>query len=238
MNYHELRLSNELVWGKEVLIDRFGIKMGKRKSKRGISIFGVGSTELQSDNGYINDFIINLKNNDLGNMNISIFSIEFEKCHEKFLLKRLSKKVKVFLSAIQGIELVKEKEHCFYVGKVKLKIKLLNESDNDVDGGGNSKCKLVIKVKKDKNDWQEQTFTSFPVTIGRSSGAVIIKNNSISKVHAVIDYNKEYEIYYIKDMQSTNGTYKSIHHEDHVAIKDEMVFKVFETKLIVEEYET
>lgn len=238
MNYHELRLSNELVWGKEVLIDRYGIKMGKRKNKKGVSIFGVGSTEVQCDNGYTNDFVINLKNNDLGNVNVAIFSIEFEKCHEKFLLKRLSKKVKVFLSAIQGIELVKERDHCFYVGKVKLKIKLLGECGNENEVNNNNRCQLTIKVKKDKNDWQEQTFTSFPVTIGRSSGAVIIKNNSISKVHAIIDYNKEFDIYYIKDMQSTNGTYKSIHYEDHVVIKDEMVFKVFETKLIVEEYET
>ena len=68
-----------------------------------------------------------------------------------------------------------------------------NENDNyftiEVEG---------IKYNYDKTK-------DVPISIGRSNSKINIKNNSISKTHAAIDYLND--CLFIKDLDSTNGTF-------------------------------
>ena len=90
-NSHELKLSGDLFWGKEIILDRLGIKINKRKKRDGVSLFGT-SEDTDVHGNPINDFIVNLhKNQNPSSKYISLFSLEYDKSSEHFILKALVK---------------------------------------------------------------------------------------------------------------------------------------------------
>ena len=76
-----------------------------------------------------------------------------------------------------------------------------------------------------------------PISIGRSNCRINIKNNSISKIHAAIDFSNDYKRYYIKDMGSTNGTFYSLEYKKRLKLTGEMKFKLFDMKFSISECE-
>ena len=135
MNSHELKLSGDLFWGKDIMLDRLGIKINKRKKRDGVSFFGT-SEETDAHGNPINDFIVNLHKNQNPPSQHSIININ---------------------------------------------------------------------------------------------------NNSISKEHASIEFSHELNCYYIKDKESTNGTFLILEEKDSIQIVNEMKFKILETKFSISE---
>ena len=77
MNKHELVLSGELFWNKDIVLDCLGLKIGKRKKKDGVTVFGTGSAG-PSIGDYNNDFVINIKNSEYNKNTSSFFTIEYD----------------------------------------------------------------------------------------------------------------------------------------------------------------
>lgn len=240
MNSHELRLTGELFWGKEIIVDRLGIRINKRKKRDGISYFGVSEDQDEHGNP-INDFIVNLhKNKNIPSLeHKSLFSIEYDKSSEHFLIISLNE-VNILHIINYDLYLPEGYIRKLVIGKINVEI-LTNEiisSKRDISEGQTSEIKIYIKVKL-KDEWLEYEFSpqDVPITIGRVHSSININNNSISKNHATIDFSLEQNMFFLKDMNSTNGTFLILEERDSLQIINEMKFKILETKFTITEIE-
>lgn len=74
-----------------------------------------------------------------------------------------------------------------------------------------------------------------PINIGRINCDVIIKNESVSKSHVTIDYDKLNERYFLVDNASTNGTQLLIHEGKSVVLEGNMTFNIGNKQFKIEE---
>ena len=219
LSTQELKLIGEIFWNKEIYIDRLGLKSGKRKKKNGIVIFGLGKNEENID------FVLNIPKSKIKNNDkfIQIFSIEYDKIEERFVFQIIKDDIKIlnildeefFLENNQIIEL--------FIGKIQMFI----------DTSNSEKGLINIKIENKKYDFNK--IKDLPITIGRNNCKINIKNNSISKNHAVIDYNNESNMFFIKDLGSTNKTYFVLKFDGIKSLKinKDMNFKIFESKFSI-----
>ena len=252
MSSKELRLTGDLFWGKEIMLDRLGIKINKRRKKDGITYFGV-SEGVDSHGNHINDFIINL-NKSKGNIsneivdNCSIFSIEYDKSEERFKLNALHKVIPILHLITYDYLIYPNVERCFLIGKIEMDVVCKGIGDkNNIQNNEVSSCisnlnineelGLFIKVKGEKEMNYQFSKKDAPISIGRTHSSININNNSISKTHAMIGYSSERNFFFIKDMGSTNGTYLFMKEWDKIPIIQEMKFKIFESKFTIVEAE-
>lgn len=231
VNKFELRLNGELFWNKELVVDCLGLQLGKRRKREGMTIFGTSNTDKKVGD-YKNDFVINIKNGEYNKTTTPIFFIEFDKGDEHFFIGRISKAIKIFHLLDYDFFLDLNHEAFFYLGKIKIAV-LIHSIFNCED-----KSKVQIRIKNNK-DYTQYTFEEddLPISIGRSNSKINIKNNSISKHHAIIDYSIDYKKFYIKDTGSTNGTFYLLKYKSRLKILGEMRFKILETKFSVCEIE-
>ena len=198
LSQQELKLIGEIFWNKELYIDRIGLKIGNRIKKNGNTIFGLGEQEDLNGNIVI-DFILNIPGGKIQSMNpISknnpLFSIDYDKNEEFFQIILINKQLKIYYNIETEFYLENGCNLEFMIGKIPIFIiGPKNENDNyftiEVEG---------IKYNYDKTK-------DVPISIGRSNSKINIKNNSISKTHAAIDYLND--CLFIKDLDSTNGTF-------------------------------
>ena len=100
---------------------------------------------------------------------------------------------------------------------------------------------IKIKIKKHENIKGEKIYNltnkDIPITIGRKLCTVNIENNSVSKLHAIINYDKQLDQYYISDENSTNGTQVLLHENKTVGINGKMSFFIGEKSFMIEKEE-
>ena len=259
----ELRLTGDLFWGKEITLDRLGIKINKRRKKDGITYFGI-SEGIDSHGNHINDFIINL-NKSKGNIsndlveNCSLFSIEYDKSEERFKLNALHNVIPILHLITYDYLICPNVEKSFLIGKIEMDVvcKVMGHNNNNnnshnnsssnnnnnttesisVGNNSNEEWGLYVKVKGEKEMNYQFSKKDTPISIGRTHSSININNNSISKTHAMIGYSNDSNCFYIKDMGSTNGTYLSMRKWDKIPIIKEMKFKIFESKFTIIEVE-
>ena len=256
----ELRLTGDLFWGKEIMLDRLGVKLNKRRKKDGITYFGVNEG-IDSHGNHINDFIINL-NKSKGNIsndlveNSSIFSIEYDKLEERFKLNALHNVIPILHLITYDYLIYPNVERSFLIGKIEMDVvcKLMGNNSNSHNNSSsnnnnttetisvsnlnvNEEWGLCVKVKGDKEMSYQFSKKDTPISIGRTHSSININNNSISKTHAMIGYSNDSNFFFIKDMGSTNGTYLSMRKWDKIPIIKEMKFKLFESKFTIIEVE-
>ena len=65
-----------------------------------------------------------------------------------------------------------------------------------------------------------------PITIGRTNCKLTIPKPSISKVHGILEFSKECDMFYYKDTGSTNGSILLVKEDDYLKLKGEMNFKL------------
>ena len=219
LSTQELKLIGEIFWNKEIYIDRLGIKSGKRKKKNGVVIFGLGKNEEKID------FVLNLpklkfKNNEKC---IQIFSIEYDKIEERFGIEIIKNDIKLLNTLDQEFFLQNNQINEFFIGKNQMVI----------DTSKSEKGLINIKIEDKKYEFNKAK--DLPITIGRNNCKINIKNNSISKSHAVIDYNNESSMFFIKDLGSTNKTYFVLRFDGTKSMKinRDMDFKIFESKFSI-----
>ena len=263
MSSKELRLTGDLFWGKEITLDRLGVKINKRRKKDGITYFGI-SEGIDSHGNHINDFIINL-NKSKGNIsndlveNCSIFSIEYDKSEERFKLNALHNVIPILHLITYDYLIYPNVERSFLIGKIEMDVvcKVMGHNNNNnnshnnsssnnnnnttesisVGNNGNEEWGLCVKVKGEKEMNYQFSKKDTPISIGRTHSSININNNSISKTHAMIGYSNDSNCFFIKDMGSTNGTYLSMRKWDKIPIIKEMKFKIFESKFTIIEVE-
>lgn len=244
INSHEIQLLGEIFYNKEIFINRFGLKNIKKRIKNGKTVFGVNQTYNQNSEK-INDFNINYKNIHLKvDINESLFSIEFDDESDSYLLKVLSEKINILHYIDYEYLLPMNVEKTFYIGKVLVKIicKEIYDSNTVGDTDYNDKVnerKINIYVLNDNNKWDNYSFSSMelPIIIGRKNSNILIKDNSISKFHCTINYDERFQLFYIKDKQSTNGTFLQMNKNCVVELCGKMTFKINESKFEILEIE-
>ena len=215
LSTQELLLTGDIFWNKDLNIDRMGIKSGIRKKNYGNVIFGVGENENY-------DFILNLniKDSFLENKSYEIFSIEYDKNEEKFDIRVLKKDLKLLHLIDYDFYLQTFLNINIYIGKIPIEINTFRANEGILD----------ITINKEK----KYTFNKneVPISIGRVNSKINIKNNSISKNHAIIDYSLEYDSYFIRDLGSTNKTFFVLSTEGCSSMKliGCMEFKIFDSK--------
>ena len=225
LSQQELKLIGEIFWNKELYIDRIGLKIGNRIKKNGNTIFGLGEQEDLNGNIVI-DFILNIPGGKIQSMNpISknnpLFSIDYDKNEEFFQIILINKQLKIYYNIESEFYLENGCNLEFMVGKIPIFITgPRNEKDNyftvEVEG---------IKYNYDKTK-------DVPISIGRSNSKINIKNNSISKTHAAIDYLND--SLFIKDLDSTNGTFFVIGDKcSSLRISRDMNFKILDYKFSI-----
>ena len=211
----ELLLTGDIFWYKDLNIDRMGIKSAHRKKNYGNVIFGVGENEKF-------DFKLNLKKKDtfLDNKSYEIFSIEYDKNEEKFDIKVLKKDLKILHLIDYDFYLQSFLNISLFIGKIPIEINTFKANEGILDIIINNEKKYTFN----KND--------VPITIGRVNSKINIKNNSISKNHAIIDYSSEFDAFFIRDLGSTNKTFFVLSVDGCPSMKliGSMEFKIYDSK--------
>ena len=227
----ELKLIGEIFWNKEIYIDRIGLKIGNRIKKNGITIFGLGETEDSNGKNVI-DFILNIPGGKIpyqnnNSKNNPLFSIEYDKNEDYFVLNIINKELKIY-HYIDYEFLIQNGSYLeFVVGKIFFYIEApKNENDN------------YFNIEVEGVNYNFNKIEDCPITIGRSNCKINIKNNSISKNHAVINYIEEKNCLFIKDLESTNGTYFILGEKcTSFKILKDMDFKILEYKFSIKTIE-
>lgn len=224
---NEIVLNGEIFWNKDVVVDRLGIKMEKRRKKSGVSVFGVGSVEKENGKGKI-DFVLNYLSNEA--KNIPLFLVGYDKENEYYyftLAKENTYKEKFIIIHLIDYNYILEvdKLKTFQIGKIFFTINILQNGKS-----------IIIKVKnKEKKEEKNYNFTKsdLPITIGRSHCKINIKNNSVSKSHCSLEFSLETMMFYLTDNGSTNGTFLVLDEQTKIIIASEMHFKLNESKFSI-----
>ena len=223
---HEIELDGEIFFNKCLIIDRIGLKKLGRKNQNGKTIFGICNNENYINSGI--DFNLNISRNKLKNINnnennIPLFSIEYNKIEEHYILRLLNFDIKIFLFIDYNFLIENNTTNNYMIGKVPLTISSpKNENDNIFT--------VLVKGKK----YEFNKIKDCPITIGRTNAKINIKNNSISKLHAIIDYQFDNQVISIKDNDSTNGTYFNIDEKSpFVYLLSDLTFKILDNKFSV-----
>ena len=222
---HELQLEGEIFFNKIVTIDRIGLKISGRKNQNGITIFGISDDPNDTNSGI--DFNLNISKNKIKNSNnhknIPLFNIEFDKNEEQYILNLLYLDIKILLLIDYNFLIENNTTTEFMIGKVIITI-ISPKDEND------NYFNIIVEGQNYKYD----KLKDCPITIGRSNAKINIKNNSISKNHAIIDYQYDNKVICIKDNDSTNGTFFIIGKKcSFIYLLSDLTFKILEYKFMV-----
>ena len=96
---------------------------------------------------------------------------------------------------------------------------------------------ITIEIEIENKKPMKYTFNQnqAPIKIGRANCEINICNSSISKKHGIIEYSKNSQSFYFKDMNSTNGSTLIIKVGDTLKIKGEMNFKLEDVPFKIQE---
>lgn len=218
----ELILEGDIFYNKTIKIDKIGIKDENRINKNGITIFGV-SDDFNDNCGI--DFNLNLSKKKLKNKkdtNIPIFKIEYIKEDVNYILSLINKDIKILLLIENDFLIDNNSNLNFMIGKIQIKIiSPKNEKDE------------IFYVETEGKNYKFNK-KELPLTIGRGNSNINIKHNSISKIHAVIDFNNDSNSLFIRDNESTNGTFFLI--DDNfpfIYLLSDCTMKIFDSKFTI-----
>lgn len=218
----ELILEGDIFYNKTIKIDKIGIKDENRINKNGITIFGV-SDDFNDNCGI--DFNLNLSKKKLKNKkdtNIPIFKIEFIKEDVNYILSLINKDIKILLLIENDFLIDNNSNLNFMIGKIQIKIiSPKNEKDE------------IFYIETEGKNYKFNK-KELPLTIGRGNSNINIKHNSISKIHAVIDFNNDSNSLFIRDNESTNGTFFLI--DDNfpfIYLLSDCTMKIFDSKFTI-----
>jgi hypothetical protein len=238
-NYSKLLLSGDLFFGKPIIINDSGMINSKRNKKDGYTVFGL--TNSVDILGNLNsDFIINFKRDkeQIGNIETDsgkVFEIKFNKKKKEYILFFINPylylyyKINNFLYFYQGID------YFLFVGKIFIFVKIEKNGNEQIINIQIDNTNENIKNVNEIN--QKFTFSEnqMPIRIGRMNCDINITEQCISKVHGIIEFSKINQIFYYKNMSSSNGTTLLIKKGDFLKIKGEMNFKLEDVTFKIQE---
>ena len=230
----KLLLSGELFFWKEIIIQTNGIKNSLRKEKDDHVYFGI-KNKMNYAGAFYNDLIINYfchpEDVEMIETNTGrVFEIYYNKKTKDYTLKFLHPTLILYYKINNFVYFTTGREYFFLLGSVFMTIIVKKTSPIEKV--------IYIKIEIDNNNPIKYTFNQnqTPIKIGRTNKSEIpIFNSSISKRHGIIEYSKNSQSYYYKDMGSTNSSTLLIKEGDNLKIKGEMNFKLEDVSFKIRE---
>ena len=227
----KLLLSGELFFWKEIVLRTNGIKNSLRKEKDDHVFFGLKNALNYAGKMY-NDIIINFfwhqEDDEIIETNTGrVFEIYYNKASKDYTLRFLHPNLILYYKVNNFVHFNTGKEYCLLLGHVFLTIYVKKNSPI-----------IIVQIEIDNNKPIKYTFNQnqTPIRIGRiSNSEVPIFSTSISKRHGIIEYSKNTQSFYYKDMGSTNSSTLLIKYGDDLKIKGEMNFKLKDVPFKIQE---
>ena len=229
----KLLLSGELIFWKDIIISSNGIKNSLRKEKDDHVYFGIKNITNKSGEPF-NDLLINFlyqqEDSDFVETNTgTVFEIFYNKSLREYILRFLHPNLILYYKINTFVYFSMGREYYFLLGNIFMSFNVRKISPIE---------KIInIKVEIDNNKPMIYSFSQnqAPIRIGRSNGEINIFNSSISKKHAIIEYSKNSQSFYFKDVGSTNGSTLIVRLGDTLKIKGEMNFKLEDIPFKIQE---
>ena len=229
----KLLLSGELIFWKELIISSNGIKNSLRKEKNDHVFFGVKNILNKKGDAY-NDIIINFfyqeqDKNIIETKTGRVFDIFYNKKLKEYILHFLHANLILYCKINNFVYFVLGKYYYFLLGNifVSLNVKKTSPLERIIN----------VQVEVENNKPLQYTFkqNQAPIKIGRNNCEINIFNSSISKNHGIIEYSKNMQTFYYRDLGSTNGSTLIIKEGDTLKIKGEMNFKLEDVPFKIQE---
>jgi hypothetical protein len=230
----KLLLSGELFFWKEIIMQTNGIKNSLRKEKDDHVFFGI-KNKVNYAGAMYNDLIINYfwheEDMEVIETNTGrVFEIYYNKKTKDYTLRFLHPALILYYKINNFVYFNIGKEYSILLGSVFMTIIVKKTSPLEKT--------INIKIETGNNNPIKYTFNQnqTPIKIGRINKSEIpIFNSSISKRHGIIEYSKNSQSYYYKDMGSTNSSTLIIREGDSLKIKGEMNFKLEDVPFKIQE---
>ena len=230
----KLLLSGELFFWKEIILQTNGIKNSLRKEKDEHVFFGLKNKSNFAGALY-NDLIINFfwhqDDVDMIETNTGrVFEIYYNKKTKNYTLKFLHLNLILYYKINNFVYFNTGKEYYLLLGSVFITINVKKTSPIEKT--------IIIQVEIENNKPIKYSFNQnqAPIKIGRINNSEIpIFNSTISKRHGIIEYSKNIQCFYYKDMGSTNSSTLLVKEGDNLKIKGEMNFKLEDVPFKIQE---
>ena len=230
----KLLLSGELFFWKEIIIQTNGIKNSLRKEKDEHVFFGLKNKTNYAGFMY-NDLIINFfwhqDDVELIETNTGrVFEIYYNKKTKDYTLNFMHPNLILYYKINNFVYFNTGKEYYVLLGTVFVTINVRKTSPIEKT--------IFVQVEIENNRPKKYSFNQnqTPIKIGRISNSDIpIFCNSISKRHGIIEFSKNIQTFYYKDMGSTNSSTLLIKEGDNLKIKGEMNFKLEDVPFKIQE---
>ena len=229
----KLLLSGELFFWKEIIISSIGIKNSLRKQKDDHVFFGIKNITNNAGDAY-NDLIINFfykeEDNDLIETDTGrAFEIFYNKRLREYFLHFIHPNLILYYKINTFVYFIIGRDYYFLLGNIFISINVKKVSPIE---------KIInIQIEIENNRPINYSFNQnqAPIKIGRANCDINIFNSSISKKHGVIEYSKNSQTFYYKDLGSTNGSTLIIKSGDNLKLKGEMNFKLEDVPFKIQE---
>ena len=218
---NKLQLTGELFFNKEIIITKQGMINGLRKKNDGQTFFGLFNTKDYTGRFY-NDLVINYNFKSRNTSSTGrVFDISFQKKTNDYKLYMIHNSLVLYYQIDNLFYLDNNREYYIILGKILATVVTRKNENKKV---------IDINIEEDNEEEVCYSFTEddSPISIGRVGCDVEIQNGSISKKHAEIGFSSENNVFYFKDLGSTNGSMAIIKEDDTLKLKGDMKFKMDE----------
>ena len=203
-------------------------------------LMSIESKKYKSENNNNNNILFEeIENKNEG----KFFKIFFDKNTEKYFIKDLGSGFGTFIRLMKDENYILKDNTLINIGNSFLIFSYSNNFDsNNLNDNNNNNyftnnydsienCNLYLKICAGENNYSTFVFDDKNkiYSLGRNDKCdVIIHDKMLSRIHCVVCYEKNYNIWVIKDGgekgMSTNGTW--IFAFDEIEIKEGMIFKI------------
>ena len=217
----KLLLTGELFHNKEIVINANGMIDGLRQKNDSVTYFGTKIINDYRGVPYI-DFVINYQligekeENDYS-LTGRIFNIYYQKRTKDYYIHVIHDSTIIYYEINNIVYFDDDKNYFLLIGNVFVTIitKIIG-----------SKKGIDIEIENSNNDYYSFNEDEVPITIGRTNCKVTISKESVSKYHSIIEFSKESQKFYYKDIGSTNGSILLVKEDDNLLIQGEMNLKL------------
>jgi len=225
----KILLSGELFFGKEIIITTNGMVNGLREKNDGLAFFGLKNiTDYRGT--YYNDFVINYqieeeedkKKRKNDSATGRVFNLSFQKKTKNFTLYMIHDSIIIYYEINNFVYFNNDKDYYLLLGNIFITI-VTKKNNNE---NNPKEIEVEIEGEDENNEIFKFNQNDTPITIGRTDCKISIPKPSISKIHGIIDFSKECNLFYYKDSGSTNGSILLVKEDDYLKIKGEMNFKL------------
>ena len=207
---------NEINYGK--VLFNININENSQISNNYLKLDNKENSNVENNTIYLSNKI-----NPKINKSASIFSIHYNKITNNFILTSFTDDIFFALEIWSNRNLYIEHSKRYYIQMSDIIISL---KSNIVDK------KITIKIFNIKNEENDNSvknkyifdFNKVPITIGRNNCSINIEKKSISKVHLIINYDINTNLFFLRDNFSTNGSFVLMKNGKEVVLEDKMFF--------------